>query len=404
MKQKLFLLFILVTQINFSQTLKIYNGDYETGKASYQYYENSEYERIFNGSFRYNKNRYCTIIGNYIENKQIGEWTYINNFGGIDQNYTKISGRYKNGMKNGLWTYYSSKIVNKQKRTFSTSINYINDTIVGKINVAGLTGEFDQKGNFIGKWSCKSNDIEYIAEFNDNMVVKLIERKISDGKISAKYSPVLEAINFEELTDSSHKYNRTSFSTNNTSKIKSFIDVYGSTDNGNSSETEQFFKRFLKNIEDKIYSLQSGIYNGFILLNQIIIRNPELITINNKTLIDNTVKVDKVIEERILNSAGMELQPEFPGGMNKFYQYINNNLQQADDENSISVKKMIVQFVVDFDGSLTDIKVIQGIDFNTDKKAINVFQKSPKWLPGIVNNKTVRVSYSIPLNVSIDNN
>ncbi|HTG67178.1 MAG TPA: energy transducer TonB, partial [Flavobacterium sp.] len=58
-----------------------------------------------------------------------------------------------------------------------------------------------------------------------------------------------------------------------------------------------------------------------------------------------------------------------------------------------------VSFVVEKDGSLTDIKVLRDIGYGTGKEAIRVLQKSPKWNPGIQNGKPVRVQYSLPITI-----
>ena len=62
--------------------------------------------------------------------------------------------------------------------------------------------------------------------------------------------------------------------------------------------------------------------------------------------------------------------------------------------------KVYVTFVVEKDGSLTDIKVIRDIGFGTGKEAIRVLKSSPKWTPGEKNGKKVRVLYSIPITIN----
>lgn len=59
--------------------------------------------------------------------------------------------------------------------------------------------------------------------------------------------------------------------------------------------------------------------------------------------------------------------------------------------------KVFVSFVVEKDGRLTDIKVLRGIGYGCDEEAARVLKKSPSWKPGIQNDRTVRVLYTIPL-------
>lgn len=103
---------------------------------------------------------------------------------------------------------------------------------------------------------------------------------------------------------------------------------------------------------------------------------------------------DVVDDNKIYNTAGIEVKPDFPGGIAKFYAYVANNFRF--DEEGVS-GRVIVTFVVEKDGSLTDIKVVRDIGFGSGKEAIRVLQKSPKWVPGVQNGKKVRVLYSLPI-------
>lgn len=95
--------------------------------------------------------------------------------------------------------------------------------------------------------------------------------------------------------------------------------------------------------------------------------------------------------------AGIEQKPEFPGGIEKFYQFVGKNYQPPEEEGLMG--KVYVTFVVEKDGSLTDIKVIRDIGYGTGKEAIRVLKKCPKWLPGEQNGKKVRVLYSLPITI-----
>jgi periplasmic protein TonB len=104
-----------------------------------------------------------------------------------------------------------------------------------------------------------------------------------------------------------------------------------------------------------------------------------------------------VVEEdnNIYNSAGIEVKPEYPGGLAKFYSFIKNNYQSPDEEGLNG--KVIVSFVVEKDGTLTDIKVLKDIGFGTGAEAIRVLKKCAKWTPAEQNGKKVRCSYQIPI-------
>ncbi len=99
----------------------------------------------------------------------------------------------------------------------------------------------------------------------------------------------------------------------------------------------------------------------------------------------------------IYNLAGIELKPDFPGGMDKFYKFIGKNYQVPEEEGLKG--KVFVSFVVEKDGSLTDIKVIRDIGYGTGKEAMRVLKSCPRWNPGEQNGKKVRVLYSLPISI-----
>ena len=108
---------------------------------------------------------------------------------------------------------------------------------------------------------------------------------------------------------------------------------------------------------------------------------------------------DKAVVEdnTIYNSAGIEVKPDFPGGIEKFYKFVGNNFQVPDEEGLKG--KIYVQFVVEKDGSLTDIKILRDIGFGTGKEAERVLRKCPKWAPGEQNGKKVRCTYQLPISI-----
>jgi protein TonB len=140
---------------------------------------------------------------------------------------------------------------------------------------------------------------------------------------------------------------------------------------------------------------------------------PKIVEIKDKKLGDETIKgdpdadltvepvgngpADVVDDNNIYNTAGIEVKPDFPGGMEKFYKYVGNNYRTPEEEGLKG--KVYVTFVVEKDGSLTDIKVVRDIGFGTGKEAVRVLQKCPKWNPGEQNGKKVRVLYSLPITI-----
>lgn len=111
---------------------------------------------------------------------------------------------------------------------------------------------------------------------------------------------------------------------------------------------------------------------------------------------------DSVNDETIFNTAGVEVVPEFPGGIRKFQEFLIKNFKSPNDRN-FKGGKVIVQFVVDKDGSLTDITVHRDAGFGSAEEAIRVFKACPKWSPAMQNGKLVRCTYvqTITLNATL---
>ena len=109
--------------------------------------------------------------------------------------------------------------------------------------------------------------------------------------------------------------------------------------------------------------------------------------------------VAAVVEEdnTIYNTAGIEVKPDFPGGIDKFLTFVGKNYTPPEEEGLKG--KVYVTFVVEKDGSLTDIKVLRDIGYGTGKEAIRVLNKSPKWTPGEQNGKKVRCTFSLPISI-----
>lgn len=103
----------------------------------------------------------------------------------------------------------------------------------------------------------------------------------------------------------------------------------------------------------------------------------------------------------IYNSAGIDVKPEFPGGTDKFFTFFSKNFQYSDEMKKAELKgRIFISFIVEPDGSITNIKVIRGLGFRTDVEAMRIIKRMPKWFPGEQNGKKVRCSYLIPITIN----
>lgn len=104
--------------------------------------------------------------------------------------------------------------------------------------------------------------------------------------------------------------------------------------------------------------------------------------------------------ETILRSA--ERMPRFPAGEDSLMNYIKNHIRHpamADKNNNQS--KVILQFVVEKDGTVGEVKVARSVDKNLDDEAIRVVKSLPKFIPGRQNGKVVRVWYTLPVDFKL---
>lgn len=98
----------------------------------------------------------------------------------------------------------------------------------------------------------------------------------------------------------------------------------------------------------------------------------------------------------------VEQVPEFPGGLEKFGAYLGRAVKYpAEARENGTQGRVIVTFVVERDGALSDIKVTRGIGSGCDEEAVRVLENSPKWIPGIQNHRKVRVQYSVPISFTL---
>ncbi|MEK8179700.1 energy transducer TonB [Flavobacterium buctense] len=95
--------------------------------------------------------------------------------------------------------------------------------------------------------------------------------------------------------------------------------------------------------------------------------------------------------------------PLYPGGMKKFYEYVVNNFSRPEIEEDGEVTlSVIMSFVIEKDGSLTDIKAVRSTDYKLEREAIRLLKASKvKWSPGFKDGKPVRTLFMLPIKVKI---
>ncbi len=105
---------------------------------------------------------------------------------------------------------------------------------------------------------------------------------------------------------------------------------------------------------------------------------------------------DEVVEQEIFQI--VEEMPSFPGGEAKLMEYVGKNIKYPQIARETGIQgRVFVGFVVEPDGSISNVKLLRGIGGGCDEEAMRVIKSLPKWKPGKQRGKAVRVSYQIPV-------
>ena len=98
----------------------------------------------------------------------------------------------------------------------------------------------------------------------------------------------------------------------------------------------------------------------------------------------------------------VEQMPEFPGGMSALIDFLSSNIKYPEDAIKQNVGgRVMVMFVVETDGSITNVRVARAVFPSLDSEAIRVVKSMPNWKPGKEKGRVVRVNYTLPVVFSI---
>src|SRR5258705_9556832 len=105
-----------------------------------------------------------------------------------------------------------------------------------------------------------------------------------------------------------------------------------------------------------------------------------------------------MVDDAPYNYADVEVRPEFPGGPNELLSFIGKNFKIPDYDGSGGTLK--VAFIIEIDGSITNVKVVKDIGGGTGEEAKRVISMFPKWSPGEFGGKKVRVLFELPIKIA----
>lgn len=153
------------------------------------------------------------------------------------------------------------------------------------------------------------------------------------------------------------------------------------------------------------------------------IQQPEIIEVPDEEEIEEDIEVEldvevteeTVIEDIVFEEAPeeeavdevftiVEDQPEFPGGMAAFYKYVGDNMDYPSQARRMGIEgRVYVQFVVDKDGTVTEVKAVKGIGAGCDEEAERVLREAPKFKPGKQRGRPVKVRMVLPIIFKLSN-
>lgn len=110
------------------------------------------------------------------------------------------------------------------------------------------------------------------------------------------------------------------------------------------------------------------------------------------------VEMDEDIVEEAEIFTVVESMPTYPGGESALYKYLTKSIQYPTMAQESGVQgRVYVTFVVEVDGSITDIRILRGIGGGCDEEAMRVVKEMPRWVPGKQRGQSVRVQFNLPV-------
>ncbi len=129
------------------------------------------------------------------------------------------------------------------------------------------------------------------------------------------------------------------------------------------------------------------------------------VEVTEETVVEDIV-FEEAPEEEVVDEIFdiVEDQPEFPGGIGAFYKYVGQNMKYPKQARRMGIEgKVYVQFIVDKDGSVTNVRAVKGIGAGCDEEAERVLKSSPKFKPGKQRGRPVKVRMMMPIIFKLNN-
>ena len=94
----------------------------------------------------------------------------------------------------------------------------------------------------------------------------------------------------------------------------------------------------------------------------------------------------------------VEQMPEYPGGMEALFKYLSENVKYPEDAKNQKIEgRVLASFIVEVDGSISDVKIAKQVFPSLDAEAVRVLSGMPNWIPGKQGGKAVRTKFTVPI-------
>lgn len=117
----------------------------------------------------------------------------------------------------------------------------------------------------------------------------------------------------------------------------------------------------------------------------------------------NVVNAKEEKESKVFDDYIVEKMPAYPGGNTCLMNFLANNIKYPLSAQKKRIQgRVVISFVVERDGSITDVNVVHSVEASLDQEAQRVVRLMPKWIPGMQNGQPVRVKYTVPISFRLD--
>jgi tonB family C-terminal domain len=132
----------------------------------------------------------------------------------------------------------------------------------------------------------------------------------------------------------------------------------------------------------------------------VIVFAPAGVNAQNKKVKKAQTHKDTTTDDKVYDVC--EQMPTYEGGDAALLKYLGENLKLPEEDQERGMQgRMVVGFIVEKDGSLTNVKVLRPVDIALDAEVLRVVKGMPKWIPGRHNGQRVRVRYLLPIHICL---